>query len=140
MQFTGHAGRHLSHPLHSSGMITTSGPWLKIAPNWGGQARRHASQLMHSSISMRNGSLCHLGLRDRVAMRSDLAADMRPSVDLAGDLRAGRRIFGHTVIGAEHAAVHINTGCVIDHRKDHHHCARSTSQCARKYSVVDARA
>ena len=37
MQFTGHAGRHLSHPLHSSGMMTTSGPWLKIAPKWGGQ-------------------------------------------------------------------------------------------------------
>jgi hypothetical protein len=76
MQFTGQAGKHLSHPLHNSGRMTTSGPWLKIAPNWGGQARRQASQLMHSSISIRNGVFCHLGFRALVAMRSERAADM----------------------------------------------------------------
>ena len=37
MQLTGQAGRHLSHPEQSSGMITTSGPWLKMAPNVAGQ-------------------------------------------------------------------------------------------------------
>ena len=42
MQLTGHAGKHLSQPLHSSGMITTSAPWLKMAPNWGGQWRLDA--------------------------------------------------------------------------------------------------
>jgi len=72
MQFTGHAGRHLSHPLHSSGMITTSAPWLKIAPNCGGQCRRHASQLMHSDISMRSGACFHFGLRACASMRSNL--------------------------------------------------------------------
>ena len=65
MQFTGHAGRHLSQPEHSSGMITTSGPWLKIAPKRSGQWRRQASQLMHSAISMRSGTFFHFGLRWR---------------------------------------------------------------------------
>ena len=63
MQSTGHAGRHLSHPEQSSGMITTSGPWLKMAPKWLGQWRRQASQLMHSAISMRSGGFFHFGLR-----------------------------------------------------------------------------
>lgn len=70
MQFTGQAGRHLSHPLHNSGTITTSAPWLKIAPSWGGQCRRQASQLMHSAISMRSGTFFHFGLRWRASMRS----------------------------------------------------------------------
>src|SRR5512137_1115687 len=70
MQLTGHAGRHLSQPLHSSGRMTTSGPWLKIAPKCDGQCRRHASQLMHSSISMRTGGFFHLGLRVWCSMRS----------------------------------------------------------------------
>src|SRR4051812_21168338 len=74
MQFTGHAGRHLSQPEQSSGMITTSGPWLKMAPNWGGQWRRQASQLMHSAISMRSGGFFHLGLRCRCPTRSTRAA------------------------------------------------------------------
>ena len=43
-------------PSSSSGMMITSMPWLKIAPNCGGQCRRHASQLMHSDISMRIGA------------------------------------------------------------------------------------
>ena len=80
MQFTGQAGRHLSQPLHSSGMMTTSGPWLKIAPKCGGQWRRHASQLMHSSISIRNGRFFHFGLRVRVRMRSSRVAPIGPSV------------------------------------------------------------
>ena len=42
-------------------MITTSGPWLKMAPKWLGQWRRQASQLMHSAISMRSGGFFHLG-------------------------------------------------------------------------------
>src|SRR5690348_17893053 len=71
MQSTGHAGRHLSQPLHSSGTITTSAPWLKIAPNCDGQCRRHASQLMHSDISMRSGGFRHLGFRSRASMRSE---------------------------------------------------------------------
>src|SRR6188474_1204172 len=70
MQSTGQAGRHLSHPLHSSGTMITSAPWLKIAPNVGGQWRRQASQLMHSSISMRRGTFCHFSLRVLVAIRS----------------------------------------------------------------------
>lgn len=79
MQSTGQAGRHLSHPLQSSGMITTSGPWLKIAPKCGGQCRRQASQLMHSSISIRTGGFFHFGLRVRVSIRSFLVAPMRPA-------------------------------------------------------------
>ena len=43
--------------------MTTSAPWLKIAPNWVGQWRRHASQLMHSDISIRSGGFFHFGLR-----------------------------------------------------------------------------
>jgi hypothetical protein len=70
MQSTGQAGRHLSHPLHSSGTITTSAPWLKMAPNCGGQARRQASQLMQIDMSMRSGGVFHFGLRRRVASRS----------------------------------------------------------------------
>src|SRR5215213_7243795 len=80
MQLTGHAGRHLSHPLHSSGRITTSAPWLKIAPNCVGHARRHASQLMHSSISIRTGSFFHFGLRVRVSIRSIRVAPTVTSV------------------------------------------------------------
>src|SRR5215470_4724553 len=70
MQSTGQAGRHLSQPLHSSGTITTSAPWLKIAPNWSGQWRRQASQLMHSDISIRSGGFFHLGFRSCASMRS----------------------------------------------------------------------
>jgi hypothetical protein len=70
MQSTGQAGRHLSHPLHSSGTMMTSTPWLKIAPNWGGHARRQASQLMHIDMSMRSGATFHFGLRWWLASRS----------------------------------------------------------------------
>ena len=70
MQFTGQTGRHLSHPEHSSAMMTTSGPWLKMAPNCVGQWRRHASQLMHSDISMRTGGFFHFGFRSWCSMRS----------------------------------------------------------------------
>src|ERR1700686_3533663 len=72
MHDTGHAGRHLSHPLHSSGTMITSTPWLKIAPNCGGQWGRQASQLMHSAIWMRSGALRHFGFRARPGMASDL--------------------------------------------------------------------
>src|SRR3954454_5686476 len=89
MQLTGQAGRHLSHPLHSSGMMMTSGPWLKMAPNWGGQERRQASQLMHSSISMRSGAFCHFGLLVRVSIRSVRAADISVSVDPRGGQGSG---------------------------------------------------
>src|SRR5205085_5071318 len=71
MQSTGQTGgRHLPHPEHSSGMMITSMPWLKMAPNWGGQWRRQVSQLMHSDISIRNGTCFHFGLRSRFAIRS----------------------------------------------------------------------
>ncbi len=72
MQLTGHTGgRHFPHPLQSSGITMTSMPWLKIAPNCGGQCRMQVSQLMHSDISIRSGGLCHLGLRTCASMRSD---------------------------------------------------------------------
>ena len=89
MQLTGHAGRHLSHPLHSSGRITTSAPWLKIAPKCVGQARRHASQLMHSSISIRTGAFFHFGLRVRVSMRSALVAPTARVYAAPGSLTGG---------------------------------------------------
>jgi putative sterol carrier protein len=47
----------------------TSIPWLKMAPNWGGQWRMQVSQLMHSDISIRRGGAFHLGLRSRSLMR-----------------------------------------------------------------------
>lgn len=109
MQSTGHAGMHLSQPLQSSGMITTSAPWLKIAPKFGGQARRQASQLMHSSISIRTGSLRHFGFRSRILMRSSrviavLSAAMdvivKPSNETAAtaglrEFRFQQRLAGH---------------------------------------------
>jgi AcrR family transcriptional regulator len=70
MQSTGHGGRHLSQPEHSSGMMITSIPWLKIAPSCGGQCRMHVSQLMQIDMSIRIGGFFHLGLRARSAMRS----------------------------------------------------------------------
>jgi AcrR family transcriptional regulator len=74
MQSTGHGGRHLSQPEHSSGMMITSIPWLKIAPSWGGQCRMHVSQLMQIDMSIRIGGFFHLGLRARSAMRSPRVA------------------------------------------------------------------
>ncbi len=80
MQLTGHTGgRHFPQPLHSSGTMMTSIPWLKMAPNCGGQWRMQVSQLMHSDISIRNGGLCHFGLRSCDAMRSSrVDAGMAP--------------------------------------------------------------
>ena len=72
MQSTGHGSRHLSQPEHSSGMMITSMPWLKMAPNCGGQCRMHVSQLMQIDMSMSSGGFCHFGLRSCAAMRSDL--------------------------------------------------------------------
>src|SRR5918997_3622545 len=69
MQSTGHGSRHLPQPEHSSGMMMTSIPWLKMAPNCGGQWRMQVSQLMHSDISMRRGGAFHLGFRSRSSMR-----------------------------------------------------------------------
>jgi hypothetical protein len=51
----------------------TSMPWLKIAPKLGGQARRQASQLMHSDMSMYIGALGHFGLRSRFSIRESRA-------------------------------------------------------------------
>jgi len=73
MQSTGHGSKHLSQPEHNSGKIITSIPWLKIAPKFGGQARTHASQLMHSDISMYMGGFGHLALRSRFSIRSSRA-------------------------------------------------------------------
>ncbi len=58
--------------------MTTSAPWLKIAPNCEGQWRKHASQLMHSDISMRNGGFRHFAFRSRASMRSRRLAAMAP--------------------------------------------------------------
>src|SRR3954451_4421185 len=70
MQFTGHTGgRHFPQPLQSSGTMITSIPWLKMAPNCGGQWRMQVSQLMHYDISMRSGGAFHFGLRSRSVMR-----------------------------------------------------------------------
>ncbi len=63
MQSTGHGSRHLPQPEHSSGMMITSIPWLKMAPNCGGQWRMQVSQLMQIDMSMCSGTCCHLGLR-----------------------------------------------------------------------------
>src|SRR3954453_19843114 len=85
MQSKGHTGgRHLPHAEHSSGTIMTSIPWLKMAPNCGGQCRRHVSQLMHSDISMRNGTCFHFGFRTRSEMRSARLAPATTSDYLAG--------------------------------------------------------
>src|SRR3954451_13390796 len=70
MQSTGHTGTHLSQPEHSSGMMITSMPWLKIAPNCGGQCRMQVSQLMQIDMSMYSGAVFHFGFRSRVARRS----------------------------------------------------------------------
>jgi AcrR family transcriptional regulator len=48
----------------------TSIPWLKIAPNCGGQCRMHVSQLMQIDMSMYSGGFFHFGLRSRSARRS----------------------------------------------------------------------
>src|SRR6266542_6521437 len=70
MQSTGQTGTHLPQPEQSSGTMITSMPWLKMAPNWGGQCRMHVSQLMHSDISTRRAGSFHFGLRSRASNRS----------------------------------------------------------------------
>jgi len=50
----------------------TSIPWLKMAPNCGGQCRMHVSQLMQIDMSIMSGGFFHFGLRSRSAMRSGL--------------------------------------------------------------------
>ena len=89
MQSTGHGSRHLSQPEHSSGMMITSIPWLKIAPNCGGQWRMHVSQLMQIDMSMSSGGFCHFGFRSRFgdalrpgrrAIRGDGTTGRRPSL------------------------------------------------------------
>ena len=46
-------------------MMITSMPWLKIAPNCGGQWRMHVSQLMQIDMSISSGGFFHFGLRSR---------------------------------------------------------------------------
>lgn len=53
MQSTGHAGTHLPQPEHSSGTISTVNGRRSTAPNPGGQAFTHASQLMQYALSTR---------------------------------------------------------------------------------------
>src|SRR3954465_13695737 len=74
MQSTGQTGTHLPQPEHSSGMMITSMPWLKMAPNWSGQWRMQVSQLMHSAISMRKAGSFHFEFRSRNSMRSSRVA------------------------------------------------------------------
>ena len=71
MQSTGQGSRHLPQPEHSSGMMMTSIPWLKMAPNCGGQCRMQVSQLMHSAMSMRSGGFFHFGFRSLDSRRSE---------------------------------------------------------------------
>ena len=70
MQSTGQGSRHFPQPEHSSGTMITSIPWLKMAPNCGGQWRIQVSQLMHSDISTRRAGSFHFGLRSRDSTRS----------------------------------------------------------------------
>ncbi len=86
MQSTGHGSRHLSQPEQSSGMMITSIPWLKIAPNCGGQCRMHVSQLMQIDMSMSSGGFFHFGLRSRSARRSS-----RVPAAIGGDGSTGPR-------------------------------------------------
>lgn len=53
--------------------MITSIPWLKIAPKFGGHARKQASQLMHSVISIYIGGFGHLLFRSRFSIRASLA-------------------------------------------------------------------
>ncbi len=85
MQSTGHGSRHFSQPLHSSGMITTSMPWLKMAPNCGGQCRMQVSQLMQIDMSISSGGFCHFGFRSRLSSRS--ARDDDPTADTVAPAR-----------------------------------------------------
>ena len=90
MQSTGQGSRHLSQPEHSSGRMMTSMPWLKMAPKFGGQARRQASQLMHCDISMNIGGLSHFVLRSRLSIRDRRAGVFPDAIYriLRGDFRS----------------------------------------------------
>ena len=77
MQSTGQGSTHFPQPEHSSGMITTSMPWLKMAPNCGGQWRMHVSQLMQMLMSM---------------MSFAVLADGSATKDGGGDNRLGELI------------------------------------------------
>ena len=46
-------------------MMITSMPWLKMAPNCGGQWRMQVSQLMQIDMSISSGTCFHFGLRAR---------------------------------------------------------------------------
>src|SRR5215204_240862 len=74
MQSTGQTSTQDGQPEHSSGMITTSMPLSKMAPNSAGQLRTQVSQVMHSDASMRRGGFFQLSPRDRAWMRSSRAA------------------------------------------------------------------
>src|SRR4029453_13456755 len=72
MQSTGQGSTHLPQPEQSSGMITTSMPGLKIAPNRGGHERMQVSHLRQIDMSIHSGGFCHLGFRSRESSRSPL--------------------------------------------------------------------
>ena len=65
MQSTGQAGTHFPHPEQSSGTISTVNGRRNTAPNTGGQALWHASQLMQYADSTRNGARRQRGCRRR---------------------------------------------------------------------------
>jgi AcrR family transcriptional regulator len=67
--------------------MITSIPWLKIAPNCGGQCRMHVSQLMQIDMSMSSGGFFHFGFRSRSARRSS-----RVPAAIAGDGSTGPRL------------------------------------------------
>jgi len=76
MQSTGQGSRHLSQPEQSSGRITTSIPWLKMAPKLGGQA-----QFMHCDMSMYIGTFGHLLLRSLLSIRDRRAVLVPDAID-----------------------------------------------------------
>src|SRR5689334_4207631 len=106
MQSTGHGSRHLPQPEQSSGMMITSMPWLKMAPNCGGQWRMEVSQLMQIDMSISSGGFFHLGLRSWVASRSardgDAMAAQRTARSANGSARERhQRDVGGDVLAAD---------------------------------------
>jgi hypothetical protein len=72
-------------------MMITSMPWLKMAPNCGGQWRMQVSQLMQIDMSIHRGGKDHFGLRSWAVKRSGLVPADTGARLLPGpvDYRAG---------------------------------------------------
>src|SRR5580698_7003953 len=92
MQSTGQTIMHTGQPEHSSGTMTTSSPRSMMAPNSGGQLRRHISQLIHSEISMRRGGFFQVSPRDRTVIRPDRPAFASVGVSFAQGIKRLRTL------------------------------------------------